>query len=182
MTTIKTVCFFPAASKSNFFLVVVSSDVCIHISYCALCCIYCILFFYFVFYKFIYFWLRWVFVAAHELYLVAASGGYSSLQCAGFSLWWLLLLQSTGSRCVGFSSCGAWAQQLWLTGFRAQAQQLWLTGLDAPWHVGPSRTRARTCVLCIGRRILKHCTTRKAPLLYFRQYMLTSVLVFLQLP
>ena len=41
--------------------------------------------------------------------LVAASGGYSSLWCAGFSLQWLLLLQSTGSRRVGFSSCGAWA-------------------------------------------------------------------------
>ena len=36
--------------------------------------------------------------------------GYSSLQCAGFSLWWLLLLWSTGSRRVGFSSCGLWAQ------------------------------------------------------------------------
>ena len=42
--------------------------------------------------------------------LVAASGGYSSLWCAGFSLRWLLLLWSTGSRCVGFSSCGSWAQ------------------------------------------------------------------------
>lgn len=30
------------------------------------------------------------------------------LQCKGFSLWWLLL-QSTGSRGCGFSSCGAWA-------------------------------------------------------------------------
>ena len=26
------------------------------------------------------------------------------------------------SRCAGFSSCGAWAQQLWLAGSRAQAQ------------------------------------------------------------
>ena len=59
---------------------------------------------------FIYFWLRWVFVAACGLSLVASSGGYSSLQCAGFSLWWLLLLQSMGSRCAGFSSCGTWAQ------------------------------------------------------------------------
>ena len=39
---------------------------------------------------------------------VAVSGGYSSLQWAGFSLRWLLLLQSMGSRCVGFGSCGAW--------------------------------------------------------------------------
>ena len=55
-----------------------------------------------------------VFTAACGLSLVAASRGYSSLRCAGFSLWWLLLLQSTGSRCTGFSSCGMWAQQLWL--------------------------------------------------------------------
>ena len=32
--------------------------------------------------------------------LAVASGGYSSLRCTGFSLWWLLLLQSTGSSCV----------------------------------------------------------------------------------
>ena len=56
------------------------------------------------------FWLRWVFAAMRGLSLVAARGGYSSLQCVGFSLRWLLLLQSTGSRCAGFSSCGARAQ------------------------------------------------------------------------
>ena len=37
-------------------------------------------------YLFIYFWLRWVFVAARGLSLVAVSGGYSSLRCMGFSL------------------------------------------------------------------------------------------------
>ena len=46
-------------------------------------------------------------VAACGLSLVAASGGYSSLQCVGFSLQWLLLLLSMGSRCTGFSSCGS---------------------------------------------------------------------------
>ena len=61
-------------------------------------------------YLFIYFWLCWVFVAAHELSLVAASRGYSLLWCSGFPLLWLLLLQSMGSRHVGFSSCGTWAQ------------------------------------------------------------------------
>ena len=61
-------------------------------------------------FKFIYFWLHWVFIAAHGLYLVVASGSYSSLRCAGFSLWWLLLLQSMGSRRTGFSSCDTWAQ------------------------------------------------------------------------
>ena len=63
-----------------------------------------------------YFWLRWVFIAARGLSLVAASRGYSSLQCVGFSLRWLLLLQSMGSRHVGFSSCGTWAQKLWHMG------------------------------------------------------------------
>ena len=35
------------------------------------------------------------------------SEGYSSLQCASFSLRWLLLLRSTGSRCTAFSSCSS---------------------------------------------------------------------------
>ena len=69
--------------------------------------IYFVFIYYFKLYLFIYFWLRWVFVAACGLSLVAVSGGYSSLWCAGFSLRWLLLLQSTGSRRAGFSSCGA---------------------------------------------------------------------------
>ena len=56
---------------------------------------------------FIIYWLHWVFIAAHGLSLVAASRGYSSLRCTGFSLWWLLLLWSTGSRRTGFSSCGS---------------------------------------------------------------------------
>ena len=43
------------------------------------------------------FWLHWVFDAMQGLSLVAESKGYSSLRCAGFS-WWLLLLQSTGCR------------------------------------------------------------------------------------
>ena len=78
------------------------------------------------FYLFIYFilkfWLLWVFIAVCRLSLVVASGGYSLLRCAGFSLWWLLLLRSMGSRHKGFSSCGMQAQQLWHMGSRAQAQ------------------------------------------------------------
>ena len=58
---------------------------------------------------YLFIWLRWVFVAVHRLSLVVASGGYSSLRCAGFSLRWLLLLQSMGSRCMCFSSCGTQA-------------------------------------------------------------------------
>ena len=70
-----------------------------------------------------FFWLHWVFVAAHGLsFLVAVSGAYSLLRYAGFSLRWLLLLQSIGSKHAGFSSCGTCAQYLWLVGSRVQAQ------------------------------------------------------------
>ena len=37
--------------------------------------------------------------------LVAVSGGSYSLRCVSFSLWWLLLFRSMGSRHAGFSSC-----------------------------------------------------------------------------
>ena len=70
---------------------------------------------------FIYFWLRWVFVAARRLSLVAASGGYSSLRCVGFSLRWLLLLRSTDSRRGGFSSCGLRALERRLSSCGEQA-------------------------------------------------------------
>ena len=121
------------------------------------------LFYLFLFIFYFIFWLHWVFVAVGTLSLVVVSGGYSPLQRTGFSLRWPLLLQSTGSRHMGFSSCSTRAQQLWFAGSRAQAQLLWRMGLVAPWHVGSSRTRARTHVPCIGRRILKHCATREGP-------------------
>ena len=89
------------------------------------------------------------------------------LQCAGFPPQWLLWLRGTGSRRTSFSSCGTQAQQLWLAGFRAQAQQLWRMGLVAPWHVGSSRTRDRTHVPCIGRRIPNHCATKGSPTFFF---------------
>ena len=60
--------------------------------------------------SFFFFWLRWVFVAVRGLSLVVASRGYSSLWCAGFSLRWLLLLRSTGSKCEDLSSCSTRAQ------------------------------------------------------------------------
>ena len=89
------------------------------------------------------------------LSLVAASRGYSSMWCTGFSLWWLLLLQSTGSRRVRFSSCGSRALQRRLGSCGSRA------GLVSPRHVESSRTRARTGVPCIGRQILNHCATRE---------------------
>ena len=84
----------------------------------------------------------------------------SSFLCEGF-----LQLRQVGatlhrgaraSHHRGLSCCGAQAPD-------AQAQQLWLTGLVALRHVGSSRTRARTRVPCIRRRILNHCATREAP-------------------
>ena len=80
-----------------------------------------------------------VFMASHELSLVAASGGYSS--CTGFSLQWLIL---------------------WIPGSRAFGlQQLGCMGLVTSRLVESSRTRDQTCVPCIGRWILNHLTTRK---------------------
>ena len=48
----------------------------------------------------------------------------SLLWCVGFSLWWLLLLRSTGSRHAGFSSCGSWALEHRLSSCGAQTQLL----------------------------------------------------------
>ena len=69
---------------------------------------------------FFFFWLCCIFIAVHA--------GYSSWQCTGFSLQWLLLLQSTGSRHTGFSSCGAWAQQLQHEGSVVMARSLQSSG------------------------------------------------------
>ena len=88
---------------------------------------YFLKFIYFYFYLF-YFWLRWVFIAVRGLSLVVASGGYSSLRCAGFSLRWLLLL---GAQALGtwasvvvarrLSSCGSWALECRLSSCGARA-------------------------------------------------------------
>ena len=86
--------------------------------------------YFFLIYLF-YFCLRWVFVAARGLSLVAASGGYSSLWCVGFSLQWLLLLRNTalGVRASvvvahGLSSCGSWALERRLSSCGARSQLL----------------------------------------------------------
>ena len=48
----------------------------------------------------------------HGLSLVVASGGYSLLRCAGFSLQWLLLLWTADSTDMSFNCCGMQAQKL----------------------------------------------------------------------
>ena len=57
--------------------------------------------------------------SSHGLSLIAESRAYSLALVPGFSLWWLLLLQSMGSRACGL-------QQLWLLGCGRQDRQLWL--------------------------------------------------------
>ena len=66
----------------------------------------------FVFNIFIYFyfWLHWVFVAARGLFSSCGKQGLLFLAVRGLLIGWLLLLQSTGSRRAGFSSCGTRAQ------------------------------------------------------------------------
>ena len=65
--------------------------------------------------------------------------------CMGFSLQWLLLLLTTGSRHMG---------------------------LVVPWHVGSSQTRDRTCVPCISMWIVNHWTPRKRSPFSFIPYMI----------
>ena len=76
------------------------------------------------------YWLHWVFIALRGLSLVVVHGS--------------LLLQSTGSRCVGLSSCSSLALERRLSG-----------------SVGSSWSRDWTHVPCIGRQILIQCTTKE---------------------
>ena len=55
-------------------------------------------YYYLILFIFVFIWLHWVSVPECQLSLVAARGGYSSLQCLGFLLRWLLSLHSKGSR------------------------------------------------------------------------------------
>ena len=58
---------------------------------------------------------------------------------------WVLVTALSTFHCgLEFSSCDAWAQVLWGT-----------------WDLS-SQTKSRTHVLCIGRQILNHWTTRKS--------------------
>ena len=109
---------------------------------------------------FIYFWLIWVFFAAHGLSLAvdALHCGVWACPCGGSSC------RRTQARGTRLQKLQHVAQQLQLPGCRAQAQQLWHTGLVAPQHVGSSRIRGQTRVSCNGRGILYHWATRGAPL------------------
>ena len=102
----------------------------------------------FLIFIFIYFWLLWVFTATHGLSLVVESGVYSALQCAGFSLLRLLLLQSTGSRHAGFSRCTRGLSNCGLRALEHRLSSCGTLGLVAPRHVKSSWTRDCTHVSC----------------------------------
>ena len=59
-------------------------------------------------YLFIYFWLHWVFVAAHGFYLVAENRVSSLVAVCGRLLVESSLVEHVSKR-VGFSSCSTWA-------------------------------------------------------------------------
>ena len=101
-----------------------------------------------------FFFFKFIFDCAGSLLLASGflqlkqTGATLQLQCTGFSLQWLLLLQS-----MGFRAC-------WL-------QQLWCIDLVAPWHMESSWTRDQTWVLCIGRQIFNHQTIREVLYVFF---------------
>ena len=123
-------------------------------------------FLFFIFCKFIYF-----------IYLFLAASG---LRCCARALnscckWGPLfivvrrLLIAVASPAAEHGLQARRLQQLWHASSRAEAQYLWHTGPAAPRHAGSSRTRPRTCVPCVGRRILNHCATKEALSSFLKQ-------------
>ena len=116
-------------------------------------------------------WLHWVFVAARRLSLV---GDERRLLFFFFFFQATLHCGARASHCGDFSCCRARAlgaqasvvvaRGLSRCGSRALERRLsscgtWAQLLRGMWEC--SRTRARTCVPCIGRWILNHCATRE---------------------
>ena len=83
--------------------------------------------------------------------------------------------------------CVLWLQQAGATlhlrgsGFLLQPQQLRHRGFRTPRHTGSSCPRDRTRVLCIGRWILNHRTTREVPRLFFQLYKSVTAALSLEL-
>ena len=113
---------------------------------------------------FIYFWLRSVFVAVGGLCLVAAIRGYSIVMGWGLLIVlsslvaesWLQSMWASVVVAHRLGSCSSWALE-------GGHQYLWHIGFVAPWHVGSSLIRDRTCNHCIGNWVLNHWTTREIP-------------------
>ena len=107
------------------------------------------------------------FCARSSLPLVAVSRGCSSPQRPGFSLPWLLLW-SAGSGRLDLSgrSCGL------------AVAAPGLCGAGPVLRVHGLRRSVAFCVLCIGRRILVHCTPREVTdLVWFGFLNLSSAVI-----
>lgn len=70
-----------------------------------------------------------------KLFSLVESKAYSLFMVHGLLTVEAYLLLSAGSRALGCSSFGTWAQSLQLLGSRAQVQYLWCMGLVALQHV-----------------------------------------------
>ena len=67
---------------------------------------------------------------------------YSSLRCSVFSLQWLPLLQSTGSRCMDLSSCNMWVPECGLSSCGS-----WAYMLHCMWNLPrPTKRNISKCV------------------------------------
>ena len=103
-----------------------------------------------IFFSSLLFWLHW--------FSLVASTGYSSSWCVSFALQGLLCgvqaldLQASVVAAHGLLSCGSAGPRMWV-------QKLWCM-TTVVLHVG-------THVLCISRKILKHCTTREVLFFFF---------------
>ena len=93
------------------------------------------------------------------------STGYSSSWCVSFALQGLLCgVQALGAQASvvaahGILGCGSVGPRMWV-------QKLWYM-TTVVLHVGSSWTRNQTHVLCISRKILKHCTTKEVLFFFF---------------
>ena len=92
----------------------------------------------------------------------SSCGELSSLRCAGFSLWWLLLLRSTGSRHTGFSSCGSPALERRLSSCGA-----WALLLRGTWDLPGPGLEPVSPALAGGFTGRWHCTNREVPSVIF---------------
>ena len=95
------------------------------------CMYHCFIYMYIYIYNllFIYFWLCWVIVVSRAISSCRQLGLLSSYS---FSLQWLLLLRSAGSRACGLSSCGSQALEHRLSSCGARAYLLLI--MWDPWR------------------------------------------------
>ena len=108
------------------------------------------------------------------------STGYSSSWCVSFALQGLLCgVQALGAQASvvaahGILGCGSVGPRMWV-------QKLWYM-TTVVLHVGSSWTRNQTHVLCISRKILKHCTTREVLFFFIFFFCCITGLVGSQFP